>query len=118
MKQTRRPSPSDPRTCRNPGCGTTVILAVLAPTPVGAKPRWAAFEARDRVPFSAEAAGARVIVADRQAWRPTDLIEDYRVRHELTESAARELVSGFPFHRIHTHLPEKEHQPVKEINPS
>lgn len=95
---------SQPRYCdRDPDCAVQIKLAILAPTPPGQEPRWAALEARDREPFSNEAVGCRVLVADRQAWRPQDLIEDYRVRHELSEEAAREIVSGFPFHRIHHH---------------
>ena len=88
---------------RDPDCAVQILLAILAPTPAGGTPRWAAFEARDRAPFTPEAAGCRVIVADRQAWRPADLVEDYMVRHEITEAAAKEIVSGFPFHRLHVH---------------
>lgn len=101
-----------PRYCREPACGAQIILAILAPTPPGADPKWGAFEATDREPFSEAAASARVVVADRQAWRPVDLIEDYRVRHGLTESAARELVTGFPWHRPHTHPTEQENHPL------
>lgn len=105
-------NPSEPRYCnRALNCDVKIILAILAPTPPGAKERWAAFEATDREPFSEAAAGARVIVSGRQAWRPIDLIEDYRVRHGLTETAARELVTGFPWHRPHHHDTEQENHP-------
>lgn len=100
-------APSHPRYCdRDPNCAVQVILAILAPTPEGQDPKWAAFEARDLAPFSIEAAGSRVLVG-RQAWKPADLIEDYHVRLEITEAAARELISGFPWHRHHHHE-EKE----------
>lgn len=89
------------RTCED--CGIEIVFGILAPTPRGQEPRWAAFEAVDQPAFSDHAVGARVFVADRQAWRPVDLVEDVMVRRELTEEAARELVAGFPFRRIHTH---------------
>lgn len=85
------------------GCGIEIVFAILAPTPRGQEPRWAAFEVTDQPAFSDHAVGARVFVADRQAWKPLDLVEDVMVRREITEEAARELVSGFPFRRIHTH---------------
>lgn len=85
------------------GCGIEIVFGILAPTPRGQEPRWAAFEATDQPAFSDHAVGARVFVADRQAWRPVDLVEDVMVRRELDEEAARELVSGFPFRRIHSH---------------
>ncbi|WP_426243753.1 hypothetical protein [Nocardioides sp. LHG3406-4] len=85
--------PSEPRTCNR--CAERVILARRWPT--GA---WRAYEAKDRPPFTQEATGAHVLIAG-QAWTVADLIEDYMVRHELTEDAAKEIVSGFPFHRPH-----------------
>lgn len=114
--QARR-KPSEPRYCnRADDCSTLVVVAILAPTPDGQERRWAAFEARDREPFSTGAVDCRVIVGDRQAWKPADLVEDYMVRHEITESAARELVSGFPWHRIHAHEhtePEQQPEPAQ-----
>lgn len=99
-----RRKPSDPRYCdRDPGCNTLVVVAILAPTPTGQERRWGAFEATDREPFTDRAVGCRVIVGGRQAWKPAELVEDYMVRHEITESAAREIVSGFPWHRSHIH---------------
>lgn len=89
--------PSEPRFCNEPGCDVRVILARRFPTG-----RWRAYEAADQPPFSQQAAGCDVIVAG-QAWRPLDLVEDFMVRHELTETSAHELVSGYPFHRQHFH---------------
>lgn len=96
------PRPSEPRWCREKPCDVKVILARRALTD-----RWACFEADDQPPFSAASAGCLVIVAG-QAWKPLDLIEDFQTRFEITESAARELVAGYPFHRPHHH--EKENQ--------
>lgn len=101
---------------RDSDCAIQIILAILAPTPPGQQPRWGAFEARDREPESMQSIGCRVIVAGRQAWRPVDLIEDYMVRHEITETAARELVSGFPWHRSHIHESHTTTE-VKEPHP-
>lgn len=89
------------KTCQD--CGIEIRFAILAPTPAGQDPKWAAFEAQDRAPFSDAAVGCRVLVADKQAWRPQDLVEDYRMRLEITEDSAREIVGGFPFHRVHAH---------------
>jgi hypothetical protein len=108
------PKASDPRPCRDETCGIRIIFARRAGTT-----RWGAYEAQDRPPFSQAAMGAFVIVAD-QAWKPSELIEEFRTRGEgMSESAARELVSGFPFHRTHHHEPAetptttpKEHQPA------
>lgn len=88
------------RWCREPGCDTKVILAQRMP-----EGRWVALEAADRPPFSDLAVGCLVVVA-RQAWRPADLTEDFMTRLEISEAAARDLVSGYPFHRPHHH--EKE----------
>lgn len=99
-----RRKPSDPRYCdRADGCNTLVVVAILAPTPADQERRWGAFEATDREPFTDRAVDCRVIVGGRQAWKPAELVEDYMVRHEITESAAREIVSGFPWHRAHIH---------------
>lgn len=110
-----RRKPSDARYCdRAEDCSTLVVVAILAPTPAGQERKWGAFEARDREPFSPGAVGCRVIVAGRQAWKPADLVEDYMVRHGLTESGAREIVSGFPWHRSHIH----EHATTEGTEPA
>lgn len=93
----RRGGGAHPQWCNHDGCPVQVVFARLGPNGP-----WAAFEARDREPFSDEAVGARVLLS-RVAWRPADAIEDFQVRFEIGENQAREIVSGFPFHRIHTH---------------
>lgn len=93
--------PSEPRWCREDDCGVKVILARRAFT--GA---WAAYEAQDRPPYSQESAGCHVLI-NGQAWKPLDLIEDFQTRFEVAEPKARELVAGYPFHRLHSHH-EKE----------
>ena len=99
--------PAGKRYCREPGCSTEVVFAVLAPTRRGATPRWGCFEARDLTPFGPEVTpDVRVIVSGSQAWKPADLIEDYQVRHELPTDRARDLVAGYPFHHRHIHPKE------------
>lgn len=93
---------TEPRPCRDEGCDVRVILARRMPSN-----RWAAYEADDQPPFTERSAGCHVLVSG-QAWAPLDLIEDFRVRHELTETAARDLVAGYPFHRPHFHPRDTE----------
>ncbi|MDF9717377.1 hypothetical protein [Nocardioides sp. ChNu-99] len=59
-------------------------------------------EVKDRPPFTQEATGALVVVAD-QAWRVEPLVQHFMARFEVTEPKARELVAGYPHHRVHTH---------------
>lgn len=92
---------SEPRTCRDDGCDEQIILA-RRPHPN--QDKYGAYEAQDREPFSDLAVGAHVILAG-QAWRPLDLIEDFRVRFECPEDRARALVEGHPWHRPHHHAP-------------
>lgn len=107
------PRPDEPRLCRD-GCGIKIILAQRAGTS-----RWSAYEAADQPPFSQEALGCFVIVAN-QAWKPAELIEDFQTRGQgMSESQARDVVSGFPFRRPHHHEPAetpsttpKEHPPT------
>lgn len=94
------PSSPKPKLCNRPGCLVPITLARHQPGG-----QWVAYEAQDREPFSIAAVTADVLIGT-QSWRPADLVEDYMVRHELTETAAREVVSGFPFHRPHHHLKE------------
>lgn len=101
---TRAPKP--PATCDT--CGAPIRFARDAINPT----RWRVLEAADREPWSTDAAGSMVLTSGH-AWRPHDLVEHWMVRHELTESAARELVSGFPWHRLHAHPTHEE-----ENNPS
>lgn len=86
-----------PRPCRVDGCDMRVILARRAQSR-----HWLAFEAQDRPPFTELAAGCWVLV-DGVAWKPRDLIEQMQASYEVAEPRARELVAGYPFHRLHTH---------------
>lgn len=83
------------RWCREPGCQTRIIFARRNGKPVP-------YEATDVPPFTEQSADCHVLVSG-QAWRPADLIEDFHTRLEIAEPAARELVSGYPFHRPHFH---------------
>lgn len=85
------------RVCRDEGCDVRVILARLADSR-----RWLAFEAQDRPPFTQASADCHVLV-DGLAWRPLDLIAELQATYETTEPRARDLASGFPWHRAHTH---------------
>lgn len=88
-------SPMEPRWCRD-GCGVRIIL--------GRSPerRWVPLEARDRRADTDEAVGCRVVV-DGTAWNPTDLVEHFMARFEISEPKARELVADYPHHRPHFH---------------
>jgi len=86
-----------PRTCREDGCDVRIILARRAQTR-----SWLAFEAQDRTPFTPAAVGCWVLV-DGLAWRPLDLIDQMQADYSITEGRARDLVSGYPWHRVHTH---------------
>ncbi len=77
------------------GCPTKLIFARRVGTD-----RKVPYEHADQPPFSDHAAGAHVIISGT-AWVPGDAIEDFRVRFEISEDKARELVSGYPFHRPH-----------------
>lgn len=88
-----------PRTkpCRADGCDVRIVMAFRTDIR-----RWAPFEATDVPAFSDQAGGALVLVHD-QAWKPRELIEHWQAYHELSEPGARELVSHYPFHRLHYH---------------
>lgn len=88
-------TPSEPRYCNRPGCVARIILAKIVPSG-----RWLPFEAADQLPFSDAALGCHVLL-NNEAWRPRDLIEDFQVRFETTEDKARELLHGYPWHRMH-----------------
>lgn len=96
------PRPSEPRWCNQPGCQTKVILARRA----GEEGKWVPLEAADQPAFSELSAGCLVVV-DNVAWRPLDLIEHFQTRFEIAEDKARDLVRGYPFHRIHGHRLEE-----------
>lgn len=80
--------------CRRPGCDTKLIFARR-------NGRVLPYEYQDRAPFSVHSAGCHVIVAG-EAWEPLELIEDFQTRLGISEPKARELVTGYPFHRPHT----------------
>lgn len=86
-----------PIRCREPGCDVRIHFARSQTTG-----RNVPLEVRDRPPFTQEATGALVVVSG-QAWRPLDLMEHFRVRNGIDESKARDLVAGYPHHRIHSH---------------
>lgn len=87
--------------CREESCDTRIIFARHAGTQ-----KWVPFEYADQVPFSDAAVNSMVIVAG-EAWSPRDLIQDFRTRFEIGEESARELVSGYPWHRPHFHEPSE-----------
>lgn len=60
------------------------------------------YDADARTGFTDAAMGCHVLVAN-QAMTPGDAIEHFRTRFEITETKARDLVSGYPFHRPHYH---------------
>lgn len=86
--------------CREIGCDTKLLFA-------SRNGRRLPYEYTDRPPFSDEATGCHVLVAG-QAMTPAEAIEDFRVRFEVAEDKARDLVSGYPFHRPHHHPTEQE----------
>lgn len=79
--------------CREPGCDTKLLFARR-------HGRALPYEYDDRAPFSLASTGCHVLVAG-EAWIPRDLIEDFQTRLGISEEKARELVSGYPFHRPH-----------------
>lgn len=83
--------------CNRPGCDEPIIFAARPNTR-----RRLPYEAADREPFSVAATGSHVLVAGK-AWVPGDLIEYFRTQFEISEDRARELVSGYPWHRPHIH---------------
>lgn len=87
-------APHEPRDC-NRGCGIRIILARRA---FGSG--WLALEAKDQPPFEQASTGCHVVV-DGTAYTVNEAIEDFQVRLEITETKARELVSGYPWHRRH-----------------
>lgn len=88
----------DPRVvCDHDGCDVRLIFARRAGTS-----RVVPLEATDRPPWTAEAAGALVVISG-QAWRPVELVEDFRSRQPVSDERARELVAGYPWHRPHHH---------------
>ncbi|WP_168929832.1 hypothetical protein [Nocardioides sp. GY 10127] len=64
------------------------------------------FEWEDRPPFTPEAADALVLI-NGQAFTPRAAIEHFQFSREITEAKARELVAGYPFHRLHRHSPDE-----------
>lgn len=82
--------------CREAGCDTKLIFATR-------NGRLLPYEHADRAPFSLEATGCHVLIAG-QAMTPAEAIEHFQVRAGgLPDEKARELVSGYPFHRLHLH---------------
>lgn len=81
------------RHCNRDGCEARLIFATH-------NHRTLPYEYDDRAPFSLEAAGCHVLVGG-EAWLPLELIEDFQTRLGIPESKARELVTGYPFHRPH-----------------
>lgn len=81
--------------CNRTGCETKLIFARRAGTT-----RVLPYEYDDRAPFTEGSAGCHVIVAG-EAWSPLDLIEDFQARLGISEPKARELVTGYPWHRPH-----------------
>lgn len=84
--------------CNQRGCDTKLTFARPAGTTADAKRR--PYEYDDVAPFSPESIGCHVLIAG-EAWNPLDLIEDFQVRLGISETKARELVTGYPFHRPH-----------------
>jgi hypothetical protein len=79
--------------CRN-GCDTKLIFA-------SRDGRLVPYEYADRAPFSDTAVGCHVLI-DGVALTPREAIEHFQTRGEgRSEAAARELVSGYPWHRAH-----------------
>lgn len=87
-------APVLPRPCRD-DCGTNVLLARRQPGG-----GWDVFEATDRNPTSIAAVGCWVLVG-AQAWRPHELVEHIHVTQEISAESARDLVNGYPWHRLH-----------------
>jgi hypothetical protein len=81
--------------CREIGCDTKIIFAAR-------NGRALPYEHTDRAPFSIEATGAHVLISG-QTFTPREAIEDFQTRLGIAEDKARELVSGYPFHRLHLH---------------
>jgi hypothetical protein len=81
--------------CNNgPDCETQLIFA-------SRNGRLVPYEYADRPPFSDSAVGCHVLI-DGIALTPREAIEHFQTRGEgRSEDAARELVSGYPFHRPH-----------------
>ena len=98
MTTTRTQPPETPRPCID--CGETIILA-HPPSRPGA---WAPYDAPDLDPDSVETIAGYVVLVNGQAWRHRELLEHYAIDRELGEERARELVTGWPFHRPH-HCP-------------
>ena len=86
--------------CREPGCDTKLIFATR-------NGRRLPYEAQDRPPFETESIGCHVIV-DGQAFTVAEALEHFQVRYEATTQKARELASGYPWHRPHFHEPLQE----------
>lgn len=83
--------------CRSENCDAKLIFARRAGT-VSRRP----YEYDDLPPFALQSTGAHVVIGG-EAWTPGDLIEHYQVTSGgMPEAKARELVSGFPWHRPHT----------------
>lgn len=81
--------------CREPSCDTKIVFA-------SHNGRRLPYEYADREPFSVEATGAHVLVSG-QAFTPREAIEDFRIRFGISEDKARELLAGYPWHRVHAH---------------
>ncbi len=86
--------------CNRPGCETKLIFARRAGTSTTAGRR--PYEYDDLPPFALQSTGAHVVIGG-EAWTPGELIEHYQVASGgMPEAKARELVSGYPWHRPHT----------------
>lgn len=80
--------------CRATGCEAKLIFATR-------DQRTVPYEYTDLTPFSIEATGCHVLI-DGVAFTPREALEHFQTRGEgRSEDTARELVSGYPFHRPH-----------------
>lgn len=65
--------------------------------------RWVPYEAEPREGDAM--AGCHVLIGD-QAWKPPALAEHFQARFEIPSlEKARELVTEYPHHRPHFHIP-------------
>jgi len=93
------PAPTRVADCNRPGCGAPIRFAVDAATR-----KTIPLDDDTREAFSVEATGCKVLVSG-QAWLPADLIRHFETRFAVSESAARELVGDYPWHRPHQCAP-------------
>lgn len=88
-----------PLTCRN--CPTRIVFA-------SRNGRRVPYEAEAREPFSDAAAGCHVLIGE-QAMTLSEAISHFQVRFEVSETKARDAVTGYPAHRPHFHArPDEE----------